>query len=101
MKLPSLGTGGFAKSVLSGTTAGRMAKSIAFHKAPKASSLPTLGKRPAAFRRYNPIKVSIHSRGSKKSLASGFKVPKPKSFTSAQSAPYISPNVQSDAFGGE
>jgi hypothetical protein len=78
-----------------------MAKSIAFHKAPKASSTPPLGKRPTAFRRYNAVKVSIHSRGSKKSLAAGFKPPKVKSVPGAQAGGYQNLNVQSDAFGGE
>lgn len=94
-------TGGFAKSVLSGTTAGRMAKTIAFHKAPKPSLTPSTGKRPANYRRYNAIKTSIHSRGSKKSLASGFKPPKVKSPVGAQAGGYQNLNVQSDAFGGE
>ena len=63
---------GFGQSVLEGSTAGRMAKSIAFHKAPKASLNPTIPKKPLAYRKYNPIKVAIHQRGSKKT-SGGFK----------------------------
>ena len=63
--MPKL-TKGFAHSVISGSNAGRMAKSIAFHKAPKASANPAIPKKPLQYRKYNPIKVAIHQRGSKK-----------------------------------
>lgn len=63
--LPQLsGSGGFAKSVLSAQTAGRMAKAISKAKIP--SDNPTIPKKPIQYRKYNPIKVAIHARGSKK-----------------------------------
>jgi|HubBroStandDraft_3_1064219.scaffolds.fasta_scaffold30695_4 hypothetical protein len=58
---------GLGQSVLEGSTAGRAAKTIAFHKAPKPSLNPKVPSKPLSFRRYNPIKVAIHQRGSKKS----------------------------------
>lgn len=57
---------GLSSSVLEGATAGKMAKSIAFHKAPKPSLNPKVPSKPLGFRKYNPIKVAIRQRGSKK-----------------------------------
>jgi hypothetical protein len=89
---------GLGQSVLEGSTAGRMAKSIAFHKAPKTSLNPTIPKKPLAFRKYNPIKVAIHQRGSKK-ISGGFG----KSVMQAQtgSVGTQTPGAAGIAFGGE
>jgi hypothetical protein len=90
--------GGLGNSVLQGSTAGRMAKSIAFHKAPKASLNPTIPKKPLSYRKYNPIKVAIHQRGSKKTSGGLGKVVMQQY---PQSAGTQTPGASGVAFGGE
>jgi hypothetical protein len=95
--LPKL-TQGLAKSVIGSQNAGRMAKSIAFHKAPKASLNPTIPKKPLQFRKYNPIKVAIHQRGSKKTSGGLGKIVMQQNPGSAGTT---TPGASGIAFGGE
>ena len=97
--MPKL-TKGFAHSVISGSTAGRMAKSIAFHKAPKASANPAIPKKPLQYRKYNPIKVAIHQRGSKKTQGLGKVVMQSQSGGVGTPTPGAQ-GVSTVAFGGE
>lgn len=94
MNLTPQSSGGFAKSVLSAQTAGRMAKAIS--KAKVTSDNPATPKKPLQFRKYNPIKVAIHQRGSKKLKAKigGF----PKSNSSGLASVGSS---NSGSFGGQ
>lgn len=96
--MPKL-TKGFAHSVISGSNAGRMAKSIAFHKAPKASANPTIPKKPLQYRKYNPIKVAIHQRGSKKTK--GLKASIMSQAGSVGTPTPGAQGVSTIAFGGE
>lgn len=89
---------GLGSSVLEGATAGRMAKSIAFHKAPKPSLNPKIPSKPLGYRKYNPIKVSIRQRGSKKSSGKGFKGVVQASNGSINTQ---TPGASGIAFGGE
>lgn len=100
MKLTGIGkftSGGLANSVMN-SHAGKMAESISFHKAPKTSLNPSAQKRSQAFRRYNPIKVAIHARGSKKA-PKGFKGMVQTATTGSVNTK--TPGTSGIAFGGE